>query len=98
METETTLVWTEGGVVLDTETTVDLDLALVVLPDNTEVDDALWDGGDLQGLLVLWVLLEEGGVLEGGGKLCRGDGMSVMAIRGRAMGRVVARWRGNLPL
>lgn len=71
MEAEATLVWTEGRVELHTEATVDLDLALVVLPDNTELNDALWNGGDLQGSLVLWVLLEQGAVLEGGGKLCR---------------------------
>jgi hypothetical protein len=50
---------------------VDLALAGVVLPDNAELDDALRDGDDLEGLLVLGVLLEEGGRLEGGGKLCR---------------------------
>lgn len=69
METETTLVGTEGGVELDTETAVDLDLALVVLPDNAELDDTLGDGDDLEGLAVLGVLLEESGVLEGRGEL-----------------------------
>ena len=39
METETTLVWANGGVVLDTEATVDLDLALIIEPWNTEHDD-----------------------------------------------------------
>ena len=69
METETTLVGAEGRVVLDTETTVDLDLALVVLPDDTELDDTLRDGDDGQSLAVFGVLLEESGVLEGGGQL-----------------------------
>lgn len=58
MESETSLVWTESRVELDTETTVDLDLALVVLPRDTELDDALWDGSNLEGALVFWVLLE----------------------------------------
>jgi hypothetical protein len=71
VKTETTLVRTEGGVVLDTVTTVDLDLVLVVLPDDTELDDALGDGGDLKSTLVLGVLLEESRVLKGRGKLCR---------------------------
>lgn len=69
VEAETALVRTERGVELDAETTVDLDLALVVLPDDTELDDALRDSSDLESLLVFGVLLEEGGVLEGRGKL-----------------------------
>lgn len=67
---ETALVWAEGGVELNTVALVDLWLQVVVLPNNTELDDALWDGNDLEGGLVLWVLLEEGGVLEGGCELC----------------------------
>lgn len=63
METETALVGTESRVELHTVTLVDLALALVVLPDNAELDDALRDGGNLEGLLVFRVLLEEGGGL-----------------------------------
>lgn len=69
VETETALVWTEGRVELHAVTTVDLHVSLVVLPDNAELDDALWDRDDLEGGLVLGVLLEEGGVLEGRGEL-----------------------------
>ena len=69
VEAETALVGTEGRVVLHTETTVDLDLALVVLPDDAELDDALGDGDDLESLLVFVVLGEEGGGLEGGDEL-----------------------------
>jgi hypothetical protein len=69
VETETTLVWTKSGVELHTVSTVDLDLVLVILPDDTELDDALGDGDDLEGGLVLWLLFEEGGVLEGGDQL-----------------------------
>lgn len=69
VQTKTTFVWTEGGVELDSVSTVDLDLVVVVFPDDTELDDAFWDGGDLEGFLVFWVLLEEGRVLEGGGQL-----------------------------
>jgi hypothetical protein len=61
VETETTLVWAESRVELHTVALVDLALALVVLPDDAELDDALRDRGDLEGLLVLGVLLEEGG-------------------------------------
>lgn len=70
VETETALVGTESRVELHTIALVDLALALVVLPDNAELDDALGYRGDLKSLLVLWVLLEEGGALEGGDKLC----------------------------
>jgi hypothetical protein len=70
VETETALVGTESRVELHTVALVDLALALVVLPDDTELDDALGDGGNLKRLLVLGVLLEKGGVLEGGDKLC----------------------------
>jgi len=71
VKTETTLVRTESGVVLDTVTTVDLDFVLVVLPDDAELDDAFGDGSDLKSTLVLGVLLKESRVLEGRGKLCR---------------------------
>lgn len=70
VEAQTALVGTKSAVELHTETAVDLTLALVVLPGNTELDDALGDGGDLESLAVLGVLLEEGGVLQGRGKLC----------------------------
>lgn len=65
MEPETTLVWTKSRVELNTETTVDLDLLLVVLPDDTELDDTLGNGNDFEGSLVFGVLLEESAVLEG---------------------------------
>jgi len=52
-----------------------LDLALVVLPCDSELDDTLWDGSDLESLLVLWVLLEQGTVLEGRGELYVGISM-----------------------
>ncbi len=77
VETETTLVGTEGRVELNTVSTVDLSLEVVVLPDNAELDDTLGDGDDLEGGAVLGVLLEEGGVLKGGDKLW---GMLVTAI------------------
>jgi hypothetical protein len=72
VETETTLVGAEGGVELDTETAVDLDLTLIILPDNAELNNALGDGDDLEGLAVLRLLLEKSGVLEGRGELCFG--------------------------
>lgn len=65
VESETSLVWSEGRVVLHSETTVDLDLTLVRLPDYPELDDPLWDGNDLECLLVLWVSIEEGRRVKG---------------------------------
>lgn len=43
VETETTLIGAESRVELDTIATVHMRLSLVVLPDDTELDDALWD-------------------------------------------------------
>jgi hypothetical protein len=71
VESETTLVRAKGGVELYSVSAVDLALALVIFPDNSELNDTLGDGGNLESLLVLWVLLEEGGVLEGGDQLWR---------------------------
>ena len=69
VEAKSSLVWAEGAVELNSVTVVDLWLKVVVLPDNTELDDTLWDGNDLKSSLVLWVLLKERRVLEGGGEL-----------------------------
>jgi hypothetical protein len=69
METETTLVGAQSGVELNTETTVHLNLVVVIFPDDTELDDTLGDGDDGESLAVLRVLLEESGVLKGRGEL-----------------------------
>lgn len=69
VQSEATLVGAKGGVELHAEGIVDLDLALVVLPHYAELDDALGDGDDFEGVAVFGVLLEEGAVLEGGGEL-----------------------------
>jgi hypothetical protein len=60
VESETALVWAESGIELNAVSLVDLALALVVFPDNAELDDTLRDGGNLESLLILWVLLEDG--------------------------------------
>jgi len=70
VETETSFVWSKCRVELDSVTTVYLWLVLVIFPDHPELDDTLGDGDDLEGSLVFWLLLEEGGVFEGGDKLC----------------------------
>ena len=69
VQAEAALVGAQGGVELHAEGIVDLDLALVVLPHYAELDDALGDGDDFEGVAVFGVLLEERAVLEGGGKL-----------------------------
>jgi len=61
VKTETTLVRTEGRVELDTVSSVNLELALVVLPRYTELDETLRNGGDLKSSSVLWLLLEQCG-------------------------------------
>ncbi len=70
MKTKTALVWPKSRVELHAIAFVDLANALVVFPDNAELDDSLRNGDDFKGLFVLWVLLEEGGRLEGGDELC----------------------------
>lgn len=70
MEPETALVRAQGRVELHTVTSVDLEVAVVIFPDDSELDDALGDGGHAQGGPVLRVLLEEGAVLEGADQLC----------------------------
>jgi hypothetical protein len=69
MESQSSLVWAQGRVKLYTVSAVDLDLVFVIFPDDTELDDAFGNGDDLEGGLVLWLLLEEGAVFEGGDKL-----------------------------
>lgn len=64
MEAKTSLVRSQGGVVLNAVSIVDLDLEVVVFPDDTELDDTLRDGSDLESLAVLWVLLKKRGVFE----------------------------------
>lgn len=70
MKAETTLVRAESRIELNSISTIDLNLVLVVLPNNTELDDALGNGNDLEGGLVLGLLVEEGAVLEGRSQLC----------------------------
>ena len=64
MQPETALVGAKGRVELHTVSAVDLEVALVVLPDDSELDHALRNGNDLQGDPVFGVLLEERAVLE----------------------------------
>ena len=70
MKTETAFVGAQSGIELDSIAPVDLDLVLVVFPDNAELDDSFGDGGDLEGFPVVGVLLEKRGVLESGDELC----------------------------
>ena len=70
MEAQAALIGPQGRVELHTEAAIDLALAPVVLPDHAELDDALGDGADLQGLAILGVLLEQGRVFEGRSELC----------------------------
>lgn len=70
MQSETAFVWAESRVELHPVAAVDLDLILVIFPDDAELDDALRDGDDLEGDLVFRVLFEEGAVFKGGDQLC----------------------------
>ena len=70
MQPQTTLIGAKSRVELHTVSAVDLQVAFIVLPDDTELNDALGDRNNLESRLVLRVLLEEGTVLESRDKLC----------------------------
>jgi hypothetical protein len=65
MESQSSLVRTKGGVELDSVSPVNLELALVIFPDDRELNNALWDGNDLESGFILWVLFENGAFFEG---------------------------------
>lgn len=69
VKAQAALVRAQGRVELNAVAAVDAQVALVVLPDDAELDDALRDGADLESGAVLGVLLEEGAVLESAGEL-----------------------------
>jgi hypothetical protein len=71
VQAETTLVRAKGRVELDAVAAVDLEVAGIILPGDTELDDTLRDRDHLEGRAVLGVLLEERRVLESIGTLCR---------------------------
>lgn len=58
MEAQTAFVWPQSGVELDTVAAIDLQLVLVIFPDDSELDHPLRDGGNLEGGLIFWILLE----------------------------------------
>lgn len=64
MEAQTTLVRSKSRVELNTKTTVDTQIAAVVLPDNTELDNSLRNRGNFKGCAVLGVAIEECAVVE----------------------------------
>ncbi|KAH3669592.1 hypothetical protein OGATHE_002404 [Ogataea polymorpha] len=72
VQSQTSLVWTQSRVELDSVTSVDLDIALVVLPGDSELDDSLWNRDNRNHLLVFWVLLEQSRLLEGGVQFVEG--------------------------
>lgn len=69
MKSQTSLVGAKGGVELHAVSPIDLEVAGIVLPDDSELDDALGDGSDLESGPILGVLLKEGAVLESARKL-----------------------------
>jgi hypothetical protein len=69
VKSETTLVGAKSRVELDAVAAVDLKVALVVFPDDTELNNTLRNGSNSKGSAVLGVLVEERAVLEGRGEL-----------------------------
>lgn len=70
VKAQATLVGPESTVELHAVAAVDLDLALVVLPYDTELDHALGDSSNGKSFLVLGVLFKQAGVFEGRGEFC----------------------------
>lgn len=71
---------------LDTIAAVDLHLALVVLPDDAELQDALGNLGDSESLGILGLFLEERS--ESGGDLV--DGLVAVHVSTRIPDRITA--------
>jgi hypothetical protein len=69
VESEAALVWAERRVELDPVATVDLELSVIILPDDPELDDSFRDRGNCQSSLIFWVLGEQSAVLERAHKL-----------------------------
>jgi hypothetical protein len=70
VQSQAALVRAKGRVELHPVAAVDLQIAGIVFPDDTELNDALRDRGDLEGGPVLGELLEERAVLKRVGELC----------------------------
>lgn len=90
MEPETAFVGSESRVELHAVALVNHAFALVILPDHSELNDTFGDRDDLECLLVLGVLLEDGGSLEGGNKFCREVNWPLSSMRCRAYPGVLA--------
>ena len=82
MEPETSFVGPQGRVELDTISSVDLHLSLVILPNHSELDHSFRDGSDLEGGLVFGILFEKRGVFQGRNELCCGEGWSIRGLHG----------------
>lgn len=70
MEAETTLVWAQSGVELNSISTIDLDLVLVVFPHHAELNDSFGDGHHVESGPVFGVLFKEGGAFKSVHELC----------------------------
>lgn len=82
MKAKTAFVGTKCRIELHAVATVHLHLVLVVFPDHAKLNDSLGDGSNFQGCLIFGVLLEEGGVLEGGDKFWTGIGSQLVGYSG----------------
>lgn len=68
MKAQSSLVRPQCGIELHAISPIDLNLALVIFPDDAELNHSLGHGSNFQSGLVFRVLGEKGGVLEGGHK------------------------------
>lgn len=64
MEPQTTFVRTKGRVELHAKTTVHLNLASIIFPSDSELDDPFGNGSDLESFLVIRMLFEKRAIFE----------------------------------
>jgi hypothetical protein len=69
MKSQATLVWAESGIELDPVASVDLKLTLIILPDDSELNNPLWDRENGERSPIFRVLLKQAAVLESAGEL-----------------------------
>jgi hypothetical protein len=69
MQSQTAFVGAESRVELDSVAAIDLEVAVVIFPDDTELDYSLRDRDDFEGYTVLGVLCEQRAIFKGADEL-----------------------------
>lgn len=70
MKAKSSFIWSQRGIELDSVASVELNLSLVIFPNDSELDYSFRNRTNRKSLLVLGILLEEGAILKSGRELC----------------------------